>query len=149
MKAKRVTREDGRNDYRIYSDRGVFYAMGLPNGEFRCGDLVGTLKFIKKMILSGQARPGAIDDTADYIAEDGDHIAEDDSDRGTWKCMHPCALLVMIVGSEAAHPQQADVLHTLDSYGWLTPEGTPDYRRALAEKQRHSVHNKKQKEIAG
>lgn len=150
LKTKRVQRDDGNNDYKIITDQGDVYYLKREGNGFTCNGKHGSIKFIKKLIETGEI-PGsrgriAEDDTHVRIAEDDGvavRIAEDETDgsNGTWECMHPCAIITLLWGSAGGYAMKADIRHTLDAYGWLTPDGKPDYRRAMAERRRFSVES--------
>lgn len=46
--------------------------------------------------------------------------------KSIWDCVDPCAFVCYSI-SIGAIPLDDTVKQTLDSFGWLTPEGYPDY----------------------
>ena len=54
---------------------------------------------------------------------------EDDPLPGTWDCVDPCAMLIVLADSDDL--KCADVRETLEAYGWIDPEtGKVDTARA-------------------
>lgn len=48
--------------------------------------------------------------------------------RGAWDCVDPCALLIRIAGMRLSH--DPEIRRTLDAFGWINPDGTPDFEQA-------------------
>ena len=54
--------------------------------------------------------------------------AQAQDEQGEWSCVHPCAYLC-----EMWTPYVTNITCTLDAFGWLLPDGTPDMERAARE----------------
>ena len=54
---------------------------------------------------------------------------------GTWDCIDPCAILVLM--REGVLVQEEDILKTLDAFGWIE-DGNEDMARAKRELKRFS-----------
>ena len=61
--------------------------------------------------------------------------------RKVWDCIDPCAMLCYCVQTGAV-PLNDEVKRTLDAFGWLTPEGFPDYECMQHEFNRNANKNK-------
>ena len=60
---------------------------------------------------------------------------EPEDRQGTWNCVDPCALLIMLqAGVTVGHGDDCvspdEIKRTLDAHGWLTPEGLTDVVQA-------------------
>lgn len=117
---------DGKKiGYRIHHQGKVYEAFRTPDERFECDGFVGTLKQVKHNIQAGGL---------DYFADAGKTPSSaepqeaDTNDEGlacnpdAWDCVPPCAMLILFC-TTLDHPE---VLRTLDAYGWLLPDGTPN-----------------------
>lgn len=133
MKVKGITNDSGVKDYLITHD-GKSYEATRSGGLFSCCGVTDTLKAIKSMIESGE-----ISDI-EMPPEASQHNPADSP--GLWGCCHPCALLVLTVGDRALdNEMRVQFIRTLDSYGWLTETGAPDYRKAMREYKLNTKEN--------
>lgn len=133
MKVTGLPRDDGGKDYLISHNNQEHKAT--RNGSlFYCNGVTDTLKAIKLMIELGEL-PDAVDSQPVQPTEN--------IEVGLWDCVHPCALLVLTVGDRALDDDmRKQFIRTLDSYGWMTEKGSPDYRRAMHEYNLNIKENK-------
>lgn len=127
--------------YRIQHNGKVYEAVRTPDERFECDGFVGTLKQVKLNIKSGGLDHFADADKA-AIAQQG--VSDVDStslthhaDGATWDCVSPCAMLILFC-TQLDHPE---VLRTLDAYGWLLPDGTPNIEDARVQMKKRQKQN--------
>jgi hypothetical protein len=118
MKATRIKREDGKNNYLIT----------MPDkSEHLCEPVEGSTKWTMdgetydsvkacKAALSGEVSDGP--------KPSGGAV------KGTWDCTDPCALVILRTPVD-----DPATIETLDAHGWLV-DGEPDYERAKREIER-------------
>lgn len=109
--------------YRIHHEGKVYEAFRTPDERFKCEGFVGTLKQVKQNIQAG-----GLDHFADATQRpETPHNDEGLADNpDAWNCVPPCAMLILFC-TALDHPE---VLRTLDAYGWLLPDGTPNIEDA-------------------
>jgi len=121
MKVTGIKRDDGEKDYSIQHN-GTNYRAVKSGSLFVCNGVKGTLKNIKDSIASGSI---SCDELEGQPVQDC---------IGTWDCVHPCALLVMLTDPVAMTKGVTDSVYketrrTLSNYGWML-DGVPDTIRA-------------------
>jgi hypothetical protein len=117
-KTQGVIDEDGIKNFIITDSNGDTYiALRQDSGKFTIGDdgVHRTLKQCKEVIVN---------DSVMYFAD----TRKEEKEPGTWDCVDPCALLVLIsVGGEVSRDE---INRTLDSFGWVKPDGSRDVEQA-------------------
>lgn len=122
MKVTGIPTDDGGKDY-VISHEGKQYQATRSGSLFCCNGTTDTLRNIKQMILDGKL--GVRQPTTNTTE------IEPDIGVGLWDCVHPCALLALLVGDiNLAEGMRVATMETLDNYGWLTECGSPDHERA-------------------
>ena len=117
-KTQGVIDENGVKNFIITdSDGDTYVALRQKDGKFTVGDdgIHRTLKQCKEVIVN---------DSVVYFA---DNKKEEDC-AGTWDCVDPCALLIMLQAGVDVNPEE--IKRTLDAHGWLTPDGLTDVVQA-------------------
>jgi hypothetical protein len=61
-----------------------------------------------------------------------------DQIRSIWYSIDPCAFLCYAIQIQAL-PFDATIKQTLDAFGWLNPDGFPDYDKMQREFQNHKT----------
>lgn len=64
-----------------------------------------------------------------------------DEIRSIWYSVDPCAFLCYTI-QESLLPFDDTIKQTLDAFGWLTPEGYPDYAKMRREFETHKTRYK-------
>ena len=141
------------------SERKSFKVI-LENGEYVCLDPIGkrryafqsttypTLKRFKEEVRSWEYIPLDLREagSSKSTIEENESIdkpyevSQEHSGELTspmWDCLHPCALLIL--SGQGNHP---DVLVTLERWGWLNEDGTPDQEKADRESDRWKAQAK-------
>lgn len=113
-----VMTDRGDKDFEIHLSSGEVVTAERSGSKFRVGDSVGTLKEIKQEVLEGARWEDTTND-AEPSGTSGNSL-------NPWDCVDPCALIVYLLKGLDNMVAESLILDTLDSYGWLTPEGKPD-----------------------
>lgn len=117
-------------DFRIEHDGRTWYAV-RSGSLFECNGCRGTLKKIKQEILEGRLPDSAaMDDTA--VADAPEPLSEAKG-RSTWECVHPAAIVAAyfnVICNAATNSDRALILESLDSYGYVRPDGLVDMAAA-------------------
>lgn len=131
MKIKRTTGivnpETGKKDFEIEREDGVCVLARRNGSKFVVFDMIpASLSQCKEIVA---------DWDFDADSDDSNSPCTDSpcSGRGTWDCVDPCALLIRIAGTRLSHPRSdvdSEIIRTLESFGWMKPDGTPDFEEA-------------------
>ena len=128
-----VMTDRGDKDFEIHLSNGEVVTAERTGSKFRVGDSVGTLKEIKQEVVDG-ARWDSVADSEETDSPSGNS----GNQCNPWDCIDPCAFLVYMICGRPI--DDTLITETLDSYGWLTPEGKPDMgyaERQFKLKQKH------------
>ena len=121
LKVKGVLDESGVKNFLIETpDNGSYIALRLPSGKFTVGD-DGVSRTLK------QCKEAVANDAVVFFADATEPPGAPESD-GTWSCVDPCALLIIVAAGGSVSP--AEINRTLDSFGWMTPDGERDAKGA-------------------
>ena len=126
MKIKRTTGivnpETGKKDFEIEREDGVCVLARRDGSKFVVFDMI----------------PASLSQCKEIVADwDFDMDREDSSSpctespcvgRSQWDCVHPCALLIKLAATTFKHEEE--IRRTLDAFGWMKPDGTPDFEQA-------------------
>lgn len=117
VKVKGVLDENGIKNFMITNKETGEVHVALRDGQkFVLGEFRGTLAQCKQLVAASKVVHFA----------DAEPEPEPESNRNTWDCVHPCALLIL----KSDELRNAEVLRTLDNFGWLLPNGEPDLEGA-------------------
>jgi hypothetical protein len=126
MKIKRTTGivnpETGKKDFEIEREDGVCVLARRDGSKFVVFDMI----------------PASLSQCKEIVADwdfdvDSEEVTSPCTDspcrgRGAWDCVDPCALLIRLCGMQLSHDNE--LRRTLDAYGWMKPDGTPDFEEA-------------------
>ena len=124
-----VNPETGLKDFEISREDGycVLARRAGTSSKFSVFDMIPTTRDQCKEIVA--------DWDFDAESDDSNSPCTDSpcSGRGTWDCVDPCALLIRIAGTRLSHPRSdvdSEIIRTLESFGWMKPDATPDFEEA-------------------
>lgn len=127
-----LSKEGIKIGYRIQHDGKVYEATRTADERFECEGFIGTLKQVKQKIYDGcldhfaDLTWGVEARTTTRCPDVMENHQDKESFQSTWGCVHPCAMMILFC-TKLDHPE---VLRTLDSYGWLLPNGVPNIEEA-------------------
>ena len=125
VKVKGVLDETGAKNFMITNtDTGEVHVAMRDGQKFTLGEFKGTLAQCKQLVSEGRVV----------------HFADSPEEKkklGTWDCVDPCALLILVAAGADVSPAEID--KTLDAYGWLVPDGQHD---ALAARENYEKWSK-------
>lgn len=132
VKVKGITDECGVKHFSITNtDTGEIH-MAIRSGQmFELGEFRGTLKQCKQLVS---------DQKVVHFADAKDEEPKESSE--TWDCVSPAALLAMVVHGgegnvmELIDGKNSEVERTLDSFGFMKPDGSIDFASAMREFER-------------
>ena len=117
VKTKGVLDETGTKNFMITNtDTGEVHVAMRDGQKFTLGEFTGTLKQCKELVAEGK------------VVHFADAQPEPESNDSSWDCVHPCALLIRLCGMQLSHNNE--LRRTLDAFGWMKPDGTPDFEGA-------------------
>ena len=119
VKTKGVFDEEGIKNFAITNvDTGETFIALRTGSRFTIGDdgVARTLSECKQLVA---------DDAVVFFADA--EKASEEPRGGTWDCVDPCALLILISTTGADMPE---IKRTLDAHGWLLPNGEFDVEQA-------------------
>ena len=120
VKTKGVFDEEGIKNFAITNvDTGETFIALRTGSRFTIGDdgVARTLSECKRLVAN---------DAVVFFADATEPSGPPESD-GTWGCVDPCALLILISTTGADMPE---IKRTLDAHGWLLPNGEFDVEQA-------------------
>ena len=113
VKVKGVLDETGIKNFMITNtDTGEVHVAMRDGHKFVLGEFRGTLAQCKSLVAASK------------VVHFADAPPEPESNHSSWDCVHPCALLILLAAGGDVSPAEID--RTLDSFGWLKPEGEHD-----------------------
>ena len=117
VKVKGILDENKIKHFQITNtDTGEIHIAMRDGHKFVVGEFRGTLAQCKSLVAASK------------VVHFADAPPEPESNHSSWDCVHPCALLIKLWTD---NPQlEKEVLRTLDSFGWLLPNGEPDLNGA-------------------
>ena len=126
VKVKGIVDECGVKHFEITNtDTGEIHIAVRSGLFFEVGEFRGTLKQCKQIVSDSAVRHFA------------DAPEEESDSSSTWDCVHPAALLAMVVsgGSAAAiaDGENSEIDRCLDAFGYLRKDGSVDIDRAIRE----------------
>ena len=111
--------QDNIKNFEIKDKESGEIFMAVRSGQkFELGDFRGTLAECKQKVIDGYSEHFA----------DATEAPEAPEVDGTWACVDPCALLIMMQAGVELSP--CEIKRTLDAHGWLTPDGLADIEQA-------------------
>ena len=119
VKTKGVFDEEGIKNFAITNlDTGETFIALRTGSKFTIGDdgVARTLSECKQLVA---------DDTVVFFADA--EKGTEGTGNGTWDCVDPNALLILISTTGADMPE---IKRTLDAHGWLLPNGEFDVEQA-------------------
>ena len=119
VKTRGVFDEEGIKNFAITNlDTGETFIALRTGSRFTIGDdgVSRTLSECKRLVA---------DDAVVFFADA--EKASEEPRGGTWDCVDPCALLILISTTGADMPE---IKRTLDAHGWLLPSGEFDVEQA-------------------
>lgn len=127
------TSDNGQKSFKIHrSDGQVFDAIrDGSSSKFKVlGYPAMKLADCKRIVLSeGEEFDSGEDSSASEgtppLTTVGAGLCDNPS---AWDCVDPCALLIRLCGMQLSHDNE--LRRTLDAYGWMKPDGTPDFEGA-------------------
>ena len=128
IKVKGVSDESGRKNYIITNtdDGSEHVAIKRESGsKYDIGEhSCLTLRQCKVLVSENRVRHFA--DSHEEVSVD---TTEDKPERKpeTWSCVDPCALLILLAEGGVS---RKEINRTLDSFGWVTPDGNRDIKGA-------------------
>jgi hypothetical protein len=130
VKTKGVFDEEGIKNFAITNvDTGETFIALRTGSKFTVGDdgVERTLGECKQLVA---------DDAVVFFADA--EKAPEEPRSGTWDCVDPCALLIILAAGGNVCPAEID--RTLNSFGWLRPDGERD---ALTARENYEKWSKK------
>ena len=113
VKVKGVVDETGVKNFMITNTDTNEVHVALRDGQkFVLGEFRGALAQCKQLVAASK------------VVHFADAPPEPEERRDTWGCVDPCALLILLSAGGDVSPAEVD--RTLDSFGWLRPEGEHD-----------------------
>lgn len=126
VKVKGVLDENGIKNFMLTNtDTGEVHVAMRDGSKFEVGEFRGTLKQCKELV--GASR----------VIHFADAPPEPESNHSSWDCVHPCALLILLAAG--GDVSTAEIDRTLNSFGWLRPDGEHD---ALGAKENYEKWSK-------
>jgi hypothetical protein len=117
VKVKGVLDETGVKNFMITNtDTGEVHVAMRDGQKFVLGEFTGTLKQCKELVAASK------------VVHFADAPPEPESNHSSWDCVHPCALLIKLASTTFKHEEE--IHRTLDAFGWMKPDGTPDFEGA-------------------
>tara|TARA_R110002167_G_scaffold89203_1_gene240633 strand:- start:9416 stop:9859 length:444 start_codon:yes stop_codon:yes gene_type:complete len=144
MKIKKTvgsTTAIGRKSYTIHTESGnMFKAVPAGTKSYDCnGHRFSTIKAIKYWIEN-------LDEDFDQKNRAEEETQEDQNsmneEGNLWDSLDPCAILIKGM-MEYGWVLGASTTKTLDNFGWLNEDGSPDTDKADREHKRYSTLNNK------
>ena len=123
VKVKGIVDECGVKHFEITNtDTGEIH-IAIRSGQFfEVGEFRGTLKQCKQIVSDSAVRHFA------------DAPEEESDSSSTWDCVHPAALLAMVVNVGLRHRvEHSEIDRCLDAFGYLKKDGSVDIDRAIRE----------------
>ncbi len=116
VKVKGVLDENGIKNFMISNtDTGEVHVALRDGQKFVLGEFRGTLAQCKSLV------------SASKVVHFADSKPEVESNHSAWDCVHPCALLILLAEGGVS---RKEIDRTLDSFGWMTPDGERDIKGA-------------------
>ena len=113
VKVKGIQDESNIKHFQITNtDTGEVHIAVRDGQKFVLGEFRGTLAQCKSLVAASK------------VVHFADAPPEPESNHSSWDCVHPCALLILLAAGGDVSPDEID--RTLDSFGWLRPEGEHD-----------------------
>jgi len=125
LKIRGVLDENGVKNFMITNTETGETHIALRSGQkFEVGEFRGTLAQCKQLVAAN----ALIARSKFRWKPFGDAKPEPEEKNGTWDCVDPCALLIMLQAGVDVSPDE--IKRTLDAHGWLTPDGLTDIVQA-------------------
>ncbi len=128
LKVKGITDECGIKNFEIRTPSGEIFIALREGKKYTIGDdpTKRTLRECKLAVANDTVVFFA--DRCTKVVPDAEVGEDPISNHSAWDCVHPCALLIKL--SVTKFKYEDEIKRTLDAFGWIKPDGTPDFEHA-------------------